>query len=200
MDILKKTLEKIKKIFSTPKRIFAFLSVILLIEIIYAVYVLSAPTPPSPSARKITSVKTGGRISLFTVRKTFKTGESVPVSVVIGTGGHIIDGVDLVVSFDPKVLEATQGGLINGKILDEYPLVSLDAKKGLISISGISSTKKGYIGNGQFASIIFKAKSPGATSVTVDFKKDSTTDSNLVESSISKDILEFVDNLELNIQ
>ncbi len=192
--------EKIKKIFSGPKIIFAILGVILLIEVIYAFKVLTAPTPPPPpAARKTEITKTGGKIALFSPKKSYKINETVQVSVVIGSGGHTIDGVDLVVRYNPKVLEATQGGLIKGKILSEYPLVSLDANKGLISISGISSLNKGFIGTGQFASLLFKAKAVGTAPLTIDFTKGSTTDSNLVESGTSKDILEIVDNLELNI-
>lgn len=192
-------LDKIKKIFSGPKIIFAILGIVLIVELIFALRVLTAPTPPPPQPRKIEITKTGGKIALFSAKKSYTVKETIPVSVVIGTGGHTIDGVDLIVRFDPKMLEATQGGLIKGKILSEYPLVSLDANKGLISISGISTLKTGFIGTGQFASIVFKPKSTGKTSVSIDFKKDSTTDSNLVEAATSKDILEVVDNLELNI-
>lgn len=194
-------MEKIKKIFSGPKIIFAILGVILLIEVIYAFRILTAPTPPPPPspAPKIEITKTGGKMALFSPKKNYRLNETVLVSVVVGTGGHTIDGVDLVVRYNPKVLEATQGGLIKGKILSEYPLVSLDAGKGLISISGISSLNKGFIGTGQFATLNFKAKAVGAAPLTIDFTKDSTTDSNLVETGTSKDILEIVDNLELNI-
>lgn len=191
--------EKIKRNFSGPKIIFAILGVVLIVELVYAIRVLSSPTPRPVPVNKVTVAKTVGRISLFAPKRALKVGESVPVSVVVGTGGNTVDGADLIVRFDPKVIEASQEGLIKGKIFDEYPLVSLDSNKGLISISGISSSKKGFTGTGQFASIVLRAKSAGKTAISIDFNKGSTTDSNLVEAATSKDILEVVDNLEFNI-
>lgn len=189
-----------KKYFAGPKIIFAILGVILLAEVVYAVKVLVFSAPPPPPARKTGIQKTAGRISLTTPKKIYKVNEIVPVSVIINTGGHAVDGVDLVVRFNPKSLEATPGGLVKSGIFDEYPLVALDKKTGLISISGVNSLKKGYQGTGQFAVLNLKAKLPGKTSVTIDFNKGSTTDSNLVESGLSKDILEAVGNLELVVQ
>lgn len=191
---------RVKNFFSGPKAIFAILGIVLLIELVYAAVVLS--TPPAvapPSSPKPVIAKTPGRMSLFAPKRNLNASEEVRVSVVIGTGGKSVDGADLIVSYDPKILEATSGGLVKGKIFDEYPLLSLDEKKGLISISGINSVKKGFAGTGQFASLVFKAKSSGKANLKIQFEKDSTTDSNLVESSSSKDILEVVDNLELQI-
>ena len=169
-------------------------------EVVYAVKVLVFSAPPPLPARKTNIQKTAGKISLTTPKTNYKVNEIASVSVIIDTGGHTVDGVDLVVRFDPKSLEATPGGLVKSGIFDEYPLVAVDKKLGLISISGVNSLKKGYQGTGRFAVLNLKAKLPGNTSVTVDFNKGSTTDSNLVESGLSKDILEVVDNLELVVQ
>ncbi len=122
------------------------------------------------------------------------------MAVLVDTGSYSVSGIDLIVHFDPKVLEAASGSLVKGKILDEYPYLSVDSKKGLISISGISSSKNNFTGTGQFALINFKSKLPGKTSLSIDFKPGSTTASNLVDVATSKNILEQVNNLELNIQ
>lgn len=191
---------KLKKLFAGPKAIFAILGLILVVEVFYAASVLLSPSSslPQPVPEEVNE-KTSGRISLSSDVQTVKVGETLRVSANIETGGHSIDGADLIVRYDPKILEATPGGLIKGEILDEYPLLSLDAKSGVISISGISSLRKGYEGSGEFAAILFKAKAPGKTEIEVDFEKGSTTDSNLVENSASKDILDSVDNIEFNI-
>ena len=127
--------------------------------------------------------------------------EVIPVKVKIESGGNTLGGADVIIKYDPKILEATQGAIIRGAIFDEYPFVSLDSKTGLISISGISSIGEGFKGaEGDFATITFKAKSKGATSLSVDFQKGSTADSNLVEKDASRDILETIGNLELNVQ
>lgn len=193
--------KKAKTFFSLPKLIFLVLGMILLIEVIYAVRTLNAPVAapaPQPSQKAIVA-QTGGKISLSTPKTNLRISEAVPVSVIVNTGGHEVDGVDLIVHYDPKVLEATPAGLIKGKIFNEYPLLAVDSNKGLISISGVS-TKGNFKGAGVFASLNFRAKALGKASLIIDFKKGSTTASNLVEMSSSKNILEEVNFLELNVK
>ncbi|MCL4366007.1 cohesin domain-containing protein [Patescibacteria group bacterium] len=199
--------KKVKKIFSGPKIIFLLLGIILLAEIVYALKVLTFNTPsPAPvkSLAKNTAVlekQTPGRVSLKASRVNLAPGEVIPISVMVDTGMYKINGADLIVRFDPKILEATSASLVKGKIFDEYPLSSVENKNGLIVVSGVSSLGNNFNGIGQFAIINVKAKAAGRASLTVDYKgKGITTDSNLVEASTSKDILENVDNLELIVQ
>lgn len=199
---LQRVLEKIKNFFSGPKIVFIILGIALLIEVVYAIRVLTSPTPSSlPVSKPVVQPGSAvGKISLTAPQTDIRVNEIIPVSVMIDTGSHTVDGVDLVVSFDPKILEVASGGLVKGSIFDEYPLMSLDPKKGLLSISGVSNFKNSFKGTGQFATINLRAKVPAKTSLTIDFNKGSTTDSNLVETATSKDILEDVSNLELNIR
>lgn len=195
--------EKDKKFFSVPKVIFVILGLIVLVEIIYAVRTLtsnpSSPALPQSTAKPVVQLSEK-KISLKIPKTIYQVNETVPVTVTLQTASEI-SGVDLIVRFDPKILEATPAGLIKGSILDEYPLLSVDTKQGLIAISGVSSLGgKGFKGIGQFATINFKTKMSGKTSLTIDFKKGSTADSNLVDVNTSKDILEQVDNLEFEVQ
>lgn len=192
-------MDNFKKLFSGPKIIFAILGVIILAEVIYAVKVLSSPTPPPP-ARRSAVVTPPGKISLNVPKTSYVVNEVVPVSVTLDSGGRNLAGADLIIQFDPKILEATPGSLTKGSIFDEYPLLSVDMKKGLLSVSGINSLRNGFKGVGQFVYVNFKAKAKGNTSLIIDFKKNSTSDSNLVETGTSKDVLEVVNNLELNVQ
>lgn len=186
--------------FITPKNIFLSLGVILLIEVIFAVKTLTAPTPPPATPPKAGVQSKAGEISLNVSKTSFQVAETVPVLVLVDTGDHQVAGVDLIVHFDPKILEATSADLVKGKIFDDYPAVSVDANKGLISISGIASLQNNFKGKGLFATLNLKAKAAGKASVTIDFQKGSTTDSNLVEASSSQDVLERVVNLELVVK
>lgn len=190
-----------KRFFSVPKIIFIVLGVILLAEVIYAVKVLSSPTPTPPLPKKpaVTS-KALAKISLTIPKADFKAKDVIPVSVTVDTGEKAVDGMDLIIRFDPNVLEASSGGIVKGKIFDDYPASSVDSKKGIISISGISNLNNSFKGVGQFAVINLKAKSSSKTFLTIDFQKGATVDSNLVETGTSNDILEAVENLELNIR
>lgn len=192
-------LEKSKSAFSVTKIVFVILGIILLAEFIYAIRVLTSPTPPPPP-KTVSIQKSAAKISLNASNTNFQVKDSVPVSIILDTGSRKVDGVDVIVRFDPKILEASSGGIVKGKIFNEYPVASLDTKAGLVSISGVSSLANNFQGVDQFAMINFKAKAPGKTSLMVVFAKGSTTDSNIVETDTSKDILEAVDNLELDIR
>lgn len=193
-------MDNFKKLFTLPRIIFAILGIVVLIELIYAVKMTLPAAVSTPPVIKPNVQLTGGKIALVVSRNTLKVNDVIPVSVMINTGGHILDGADLIVHYDPKSLEASTSGLIRGKVFDEYPYTAVDTKAGLISISGINITKKSFNGTGLFAIISVRAKVPGKTSLTIDFKKGSTTNSNLVETGTSKNILEQVSNLELTVQ
>ncbi len=189
---------KLKSFFG-PKIVFVVLGIVILVELIYAVRALTVHVTPLP-VRNISNQKPVAKISLMTAKTNLKVNDIVPVSVVLNSGQHSLGGVDLIVHYDPKILEVVPAEIIKGKIFDEYPLISVDKVKGLISISGVSSLKNSFTGTGDFATINLRTKLSGKTSLTVDFTKGSTTDSNLVDLSTSQDVLESVDNLELNIQ
>lgn len=178
-----------------PKLIFVILGIVLVIELFFAIKTLSQPTPPPPP--KLAPL-TGAKIVLVSPETSYNVGDTVPVAIRLTTGGRSTIGTDLILKFDPKILEATQGAVKRGSIYQEYPVTQLDSK-GTVRISGIS-TQNGYNGIGVFGSVIFKAKVKGQTRVAVDFQKDSTTDSNVVEAGSTKDILDQVFNLELTIR
>lgn len=194
-------MDNFKNFFTVPKIIFAILGIVILIEVIFVIRSLTSSVSPLPQIGSQAGViSNSAKISLSTSKTNLRVGEIVPVAVVVDTGEKAVSGADLIIHFDLNVLEASGDAIIKGKIFDEYPLVSVDAKNGLISISGVSSLNKNFKGSGQFALINFKAKAPGKTSLTVDFKKGSTTASNLVDASTSQNVLDNVDNLELEIQ
>lgn len=189
--------QKVKIFFTVPKIIFTVLGIIVLIELIYGIKTVSLSVTPPAAKTNITA--SAARISLTTPKTSPKVNEIIPVSVLLDTALYSVGGVDVIVHYDPKILEAAPADLVRGKIFNEYPVMSVDSDKGLIAISGISS-KNGFAGTGQFAVINLRAKIPGKASLTIDFKKDSTTDSNLVELNTTKDILGIVDNLNLEAQ
>lgn len=190
---------QVKNFFSLPKIIFIVLGLILLVELIYAIRVLTQSVP-TLAARMPLQVKIA-KISLNAPKSSYLINDVIPVAVNIDTGSQVVDGVDALIHYDPKILEVPSGGLIKGHILEEYPSMNVDPNKGLISISGISTLQNGFKGVGQFATINFKAKSAGRTLLTIDFKgKNVTTASNLVDAVTSKNILDQVNNLELNVQ
>lgn len=180
-----------------PKIIFVILGAVLLIEVLYAITVLSSPSvpPPEPAPAKQASISLSSPLSEFRVK------DAVPVTVTVDTGSHDTEGIDLVLKFDPKILEATAGAVAKGAIYPEYPQVRIDNKLGTIQISGISGLQgKSFRGKGVFANINFRAKAKGASALTVNFTAGKTDDSNVVEALSGNDILESVLDLTLTVK
>ncbi|MBI2334934.1 hypothetical protein HYU96_04005 [Candidatus Daviesbacteria bacterium] len=181
------------------KIIFVILGAALLIEIIYAVWVLNTPAPVPPP--ETVSLPKTVSLSLYSPRSEFKKGEVVSVTVNLDTGTHETEGADLLLSFDPKVLEATAGAVLKGVIYPEYPQTRIDQKTGSIAISGISGLiGKTFQGSGVFATVNFKAKAVGQATLSIKFTPGQTNDSNVVEALSGNDILENVSDLTLTLQ
>lgn len=195
-------IQQIKSFFSLPKIIFLGLGLVLLVELIYAFRVLTLPVSSKKTEPvAVVQPQKAGMILLKAPKILYSVKDTIPVTINIDTNSRAIDGIDVIIKYDPKILEATAGSVIKGNLFDEYPVRTVDVAKGLIAVSGISSFQNGFKGLGKFAVIDFRAKAVGKTKVAIDFLgKGSTIDSNLVEVSTSKDILEQVENLELVVQ
>lgn len=192
-------MESFKKYLISPKIIFVILGIVILVELVYAAKILTQPTPP-PISKTASSVKTEEKLFLIATKTVYKVDELIPVSVRIDSRAHLISGADLIVNFDPKVIEVTPEAIIKGSFFSEYPMLAVDKNKGMIAISGVTKFAGGIKGVGLFARLNLKAKTPGKVSLTIAFNKGSTTDSNLVAANTSEDILESVGNLDLIIQ
>lgn len=191
-------MDNIKSFLRGPKIIFAVLAVIILAEVVLALRYLGQRNSSSTTFQEIS----GGKIILVTTKKDIKVGDIVSVDVRVSTGGHSTEGTDLVLKFDPKAVEILSGKIVPGKIYGEYPMKSVDPKLGQIRISGIAGlvNKTSFNGIGVFATLNFKAVKPGKTTLSVDFTPKKTSDSNIIDSQTTQDILEGVTNLDLNIK
>lgn len=193
-------LQKVKNFLSIKKIIFLVLGIVVLVEVIISAKSLIFPSVNLFSFIGGSNQKNIANITLTTSQPSYKVNDIVPVLVKINAGGYSLSGVDLIINFDPKMLDIKVENITKGKVFDEYPLIAADAAKGQITISAINSLKKSFVGSGQFVQFNLQAKAPGKTTLTIDHKKDSTADSNLMDMSSSKDVLETVNNLEIIIK
>ncbi len=147
-----------------------------------------------------TNVDTKPRIVLVSDKKEYKVGDGVIVAVGVSTGGKKTDGTDVIIHYDNKLLTASSSGLLNGNIYPEYPIASIDQKSGTIKVSGTASVNQTFAGEGLLTTVLMTTVKPGQAKITVDYTPGSTIDSNIVESTSSKDVLEEVNNLTLSIK
>ncbi|MFC1710342.1 cohesin domain-containing protein [Patescibacteria group bacterium] len=123
-----------------------------------------------------------------------QTGDEFEVNVVFDTAGVSIGGVGVKINFKPEDIHASS--IIVRDIFDDYPTAAVDNNNGRIIISGIvSGSDNLYKGEGVFATIVFKAKSPGTSVVEFEYEPGSTRDSNIAITSGSGDALSQVSSL-----
>lgn len=121
---------------------------------------------------------------------TFDTETSYPVGIILNTGGKTIDGVDVVISFDPKKVQVETLTLAND--FEQYPVNKVDNSTGKIRLSGLTFTPKAMAG--VMGTFRFHPVARGAAGFTFDFTPGSTTDSNVADQATAKDILGTVTN------
>lgn len=190
---------KNKPWFRTWRIIYALFAIVLVVELVLGAKTLLSPISKltSPNLQPLS----GGNISLFSDKLTYKLGETVSVKINVWTGGYNSSGTDIVLNYNPRVLQASPSGFIRGKIYSDYPKVSVDVINGVIRISGAAaSAKQAFSGAGEFGIFKFIARSKGTTDLTIDFKKGQTEDSNIMVLSTNEDHLQKVKNLKLNIE
>lgn len=186
----------IKRYFNL-KLLFLVIGIIILGEVIWGINKLMTPVY-KPSVAKSQQVGPPS-IVLAAATKTYKVGETIPLTIGLSTAESFTDGADVVLKFDQNILEASPAGFIKGKIYTDYPQVSVDNKTGLVSISGITSFANGYLGTGVFGVLNFKAKKQGVSQVEVVFNPGETTNSNITQSKTAKNILEKVYNVSIKV-
>lgn len=181
----------------TRRNIFIVLGIIIGLEVIWAGWFLiqsnqnaSKPVVSTQVVIQPTS------IILTSERNEYRVGDEIIVSISISSPKKV-DGADLIVNFDPKVLTAKEATL--GTIFSDYPQNKVDANLGRVSVSGITSQAGGIIPQGEFGKLNFVAKAAGKARIYFDFTPGQTGDTNVSETATSKDILEEVNELELNI-
>lgn len=180
-----------------PKIIFAILGIIIIFEVIMGIRALTSSSIQKPP--KIQPIGSG-QIVVDSKNNAYKMGESIPVTIRITTGGKSSDSTDLILHYDPSLLEVDKSQITPGNIYQDYPVVDVDSETGILRISGITPPDKdGFNGIGELAAINFTAKKNGQAKLEVEFENGSTTDSNIVETGEPRDILTGVHNLTLNI-
>ncbi len=181
------------------KLILGVLALVIILELIFGSRMLFSPQELNVPATKVESLSPA-QIVLATSKNRFKVGEKVPVEIRVISGGQRTDSTDVILKYDPKLLSASGSAIKIGKIYEDYPVAALDAKTGIIKISGANLTKNvGFAGIGTFATVEFTPLALGTANLSLEFNEGQTADSNVVLAGSSDDILGGVHNLNFEI-
>ncbi len=118
-------------------------------------------------------------------------GKDLVVDVVLQANGEVVDGVDIVLTFETKTLKVKE--VKKGTFFSNYPKEVVDG--GQLKVSAISPAEGLLITNEVVVlTAIFEVINTGGTRVDLSFTSGSTTDSNVVLHTSSKDSLTEVKN------
>ena len=178
---------------------------IIIVEVAWAYRTLSSKGSLNITVQNIaqTPLQTAQNIiSLNTDKKEYKVGEKILVSINILSNKNTA-GTDLIIKYDPNLLAVVTNTakipVATGAIYDDYPVYQADEENGIMTISGTTSKTTGVIPNGVFGTITFQGKAVGNARVFLEFAKNATNDTNLIENQSAQDVLEEVKNLDLKI-
>lgn len=180
--------------------------VIILAEAVWAYFTLWKNNHPLPLAEQTRSLPSQAQktttLALTTTDTNLKAGDKFRASINIDSAGQT-DGVDVIIKYDPKMLTVIPNSLnspvTTNPVYNNYPLNKVDEKSGTIFLSGIS-TIGAVMPRGILGTIDFQAKAAGRLTLSFDFQKGNTNDTNVTETTTAKDILDSVINLTIEVK
>lgn len=197
------------------KIVFAVLGLVILAEVIWAIFSLTRPFPApiqqdaqnSTPAGIVseTSTPTQAEASIrLTGPPSYVVGSVVKLDIRLSSS-DATDGVDVILKYDPKILEIVpvdvagkKAAVQLGALYKEYPTNEFDEVRGLVFVSGLTApNSKGFSGEEVLGSVSFKVLKNGASRVDVEFSPDSTKDSNVISTETGKDILIKAEGLNI---
>jgi len=175
--------------------IFVAISFLVVVELVWGInYLKTIPQPTAPI-----QAETGALLGFSPAQKAVKVGEEFEVELLLDTKGVKTSGTDVIVSYDPALIEIldTRPGLLYHK----YPVNEVDTESGKIGFSAVAEPPKTFSGKGTLAYLKLKGLKAGTATLTIEFTKGETTDSNVVQAqSGGKDILENVINAYYSVK
>lgn len=183
----------------TPKTFFIILGIVILGELAWGIKIFLTPVPQT--GRQVLQPLSAAKIILLADKQNVKVGDTVSVRARVITGGHPTSGTDLVLRYDPKILEASSGSVAKGTIYDDYPLKNVDGEAGVIRVSGVATAgTNSFNGIADFVTIDFSVQRAGRSELVVDMIPGLTNESNVIEFGSNADLLQSVTNVTINVQ
>lgn len=143
-------------------------------------------------------------------------GQEFNLDVFLHTNGRQVQGVDAVITYDPKVLKlrssvaSAAASATSSALFDEYPANNVDEEKGIVTLSAIQKPGEIFNGSGVLGRLTFESagsiqipenapSGPKQTTVSFSFQKGAKDDSNVVDVN-GDDILGQVGDAKIVIQ
>lgn len=171
----------------------------LVLVLSLAVGVLTVTSRANPNQNLSTKAsESNASLSLSPINGTYDLTSKVtyPVGIIMDSGGKAIDGVDVVISYDPAKVKIVDSTVTSASVFENIPANS--AAGGKIRFSGLTFNAKpvsGIIGTFRIQPI-----AKGNVEFSFEFTPGSTTDSNIADHASAQDILGKVTNAKFTIK
>lgn len=149
-----------------------------------------------------------GNARLAIADQTVAVGQTVELPVVLSTGPDATSGVDLVMTYDPSVLELVDadpavGGLQvkPGTLFDLIQMNAVDAKRGVIRFSaGQQPVGQPVVASNQpVATVIVKGLKVGQSAVKLHHTAGALNDTNVIKPNDGRDLLTGIQSASVRV-
>ena len=200
--------------FSDGATNWVFILVVLVVAGVVGLLVSQRAREPEvaiPAAVSVTSQTAW--LGLSTEKSEYQVDELIRVSVTLDLGVKRAAGVDVALTYDPKVLalQSKEGGnALQGRldpkrylstaasVFETFPHLSADVRSGAVFFSALAKPREEVTGKHLVAELTFKALKPGTATLAFDFTPSSTRDSNV--AYLGQDILGRVSAVNVKIR
>jgi hypothetical protein len=129
---------------------------------------------------------------------TKEVNSSFEIEIIIDTKSEQVGGAGAIIRYDINSIKINS--IIPGDVFADYPILSINDKIGQANISGIvGSPNELYTGKGIFAKLNVTGIKTGETSLSFEFEKGKTSDSNIATTYAPYDILTDVNIAVINL-
>jgi hypothetical protein len=142
----------------------------------------------NPTTTKVQAALGPASLSVSPNTGTYSVDQEFEAQIQVDTAGKSVDGVDLVLRYDPLALRVVE--IIEGTVFPSSALQEVDWSMGEIIIGAHESQGASFSGTGTVATIRFlviAGETP--TTLRVRFRPADTTDSNLAEIDTNQEVL-----------
>lgn len=131
-------------------------------------------------------------LGLFSSFSSLKVGEEFWLEVKLNAQDQDTLGTDVILVFEPGVLEAT--GIEEGNLYSSYLGKKIDNDQGRVYLSGATGYGKPVRQSGVLGKVGFLAKAPGETKISFEWQAGETNDTNVVPYEGNEDLLSMKPN------
>lgn len=130
-----------------------------------------------------------GKISLQANSSSIKIGETGNLSILFEAPGSKLDGIDIVLRYDPRIINVL--GFSEGNYFKLYPRKDINNDLGVVKVTALDSASSSVLSQEktELGTIQFRAKTAGVSQVNFDFITGATGQTVLTQQGTSQNIL-----------